>query len=750
MDKLIVTSLRVNKNQKKFTPSLKKAKKNKNKKLEKSIKNSPSVQTSLTTPPPSTSILLSNENIKKSDASSNLQQSIVKEINKSEIINTTQEIDTSVSVRKLDTLKESRFCGLTNSKITPKKITNTGTRLKLLTETLSDGNVKPQILISSNSATLTPQTLSQPQLQSQSQSQSHSHSQSHSQSQLELESQILTPSSSIPSSPLSISKSSTTPDNLNNSKENVIPLSNNIFTSIEKNKHIILPIKSNKTSNLNIVTPLIIEKQAQDSLSKNVDSIKSSELLISSQKLKENDILVPIKTSNSSSNNQKEGDNKKHLQILSESNINTKSSSRKRKCNFSNYNDNDDEETSPVLKRLSIINNINEDNDFEDGAYTLINSKLDTLITKSNALEKVVSKYIDYVKESDNIQEKILIKKKDKVIETNINKIDNDNNDSLDKNISQTEIELENSNTSISSPCISETEDTTLINIDNTNSINKKNEIDIKDNDKYQILLNENKNSNYNSVEKAHSALEELENEHAKIVHNESIVFNKRTLADIIDNYHGKELSNIQKEKYKLAARKRKATLRRKRLIKLGLNDDNNVSLDSVDSMEPDIEVKTESSIPMKKSPNKNVAAVQMRVVNGQVVIDQNSLFINHIDTSNELPITLKENKDTQVTSLSFKRNSNRSKKWKKEETDLFYQCISICGTDFGMMSIIMPHRNRKQLINKYHRETRLNPERVRKAFEKRKILDNNNFNAILEKINQNKDILNISKSSEQ
>jgi len=232
----------------------------------------------------------------------------------------------------------------------------------------------------------------------------------------------------------------------------------------------------------------------------------------------------------------------------------------------------------------------------------------------------------------------------------------------------------------------------------------------------------------------------ELEKEEDEVA--APIVFNKRTLADIIDNYHGKELSNLQKEKYKIAARKRKATLRKKRLSKLGEVPTSDV--------EDDIEVKKVSAVEKPKpKPNENVAAVQMRVVNGQVVIDQSSLFIRHIDTSNELPITMMESKDQQITSLSFKKNSNRSKKWQKDETDLFYQCISICGTDFGMMSVIMPNRNRKQLINKYHRETRLNPERIRKAFEKRKMLDNNNFNAILEKINQKKNALNSSNTEE-
>ena len=48
------------------------------------------------------------------------------------------------------------------------------------------------------------------------------------------------------------------------------------------------------------------------------------------------------------------------------------------------------------------------------------------------------------------------------------------------------------------------------------------------------------------------------------------------------------------------------------------------------------------------------------------------------------------------------------------------------------MMSVLIPNRNRKQLINKYHRETRLNPERIRKAFEKRKMLGRLNKNSFL------------------
>jgi len=71
------------------------------------------------------------------------------------------------------------------------------------------------------------------------------------------------------------------------------------------------------------------------------------------------------------------------------------------------------------------------------------------------------------------------------------------------------------------------------------------------------------------------------------------IVFNKRTLADIIDNYHGKELSNLQKEKYKIAARKRKATLRKKRLSKLG-------EIPSSD-VEDNIEVKKVSAVEKPK-----------------------------------------------------------------------------------------------------------------------------------------------------
>ncbi len=86
-----------------------------------------------------------------------------------------------------------------------------------------------------------------------------------------------------------------------------------------------------------------------------------------------------------------------------------------------------------------------------------------------------------------------------------------------------------------------------------------------------------------------YSELEKEENEEV----TSPIVFSKRTLADIIDNYHGKELSNLQKEKYKIAARKRKATLRKKRLSKLGEVPTSDV--------EDDIEIKKVSVVEKQK-----------------------------------------------------------------------------------------------------------------------------------------------------
>jgi len=826
MDKLIVTSLRVNKNQRKFAPSLKKLKKNKNKKLENSSKSN-------TTDNNTKNIADKKNDIVKNNSvtqHSNIDKQGTSQSNKKD----------PVVIRKLDTLKESKIFGFTNSFTGSKKSTS-NSRLKLLAELEEEGQSNlskevqsPRVINSSTTHTInnqipiipvkiaTPSNLTTfisddtktNDAQSLNEGDSNNtttttslspsspkNSSDRISNSIENDAETIQSLSSKPSLinnkiNINTDHTSTEDDNLNtqepikstsissslsddeitlaktdddnqstivandnisvltldqdeidNSIDKMKKILNNMPTHIlkknndEKNKSFILEIPTRESSNSNIDK---IKSESNDQPSSDSDNesssitdskINSSKILSkqnsSNRKRKsglyddgdndddnDNDEINDHSNNNNNNNNKFHHSKKRHVLVDNDISLNSSSSPKR------NLPDLEDDTFNLLCSKLNKLKNTSNEislnsstspkrnlSDLEDDTFNLLCSKLNKLNNTSDILEKKISKFIDS-KEKDETDEAEL-------------------NENEDSTIIESDAESDKSNGSANDD--ENTNDNTNENAtDNANEDDDDNDESVVDNQEQLDLKNSKKIFKSPPRRKAKSYFND---------NDEPIVFNKRTLADIIDNYHGKERSNIQKERYKLAAQKRKATLRRKRLSKMGITDP--------ELENESVEIKPETPKIIERKPTENVAAVQMRVVNGVAVIDNSSICINHIDTTNELPITLKENQDTPITSLSFKKNSNRSKKWKKDETDLFYQCISICGTDFGMMSVIMPHRNRKQLINKYHRESRLNPERVRKAFEKRKILDNKNFSAILEKI-KSRHLLNISNTNKE
>jgi len=197
---------------------------------------------------------------------------------------------------------------------------------------------------------------------------------------------------------------------------------------------------------------------------------------------------------------------------------------------------------------------------------------------------------------------------------------------------------------------------------------------------------------------------------------SENVNILSRTIADIIDNYRGTEISTTQKEIYRLAALKRKATLDRKR----GRLTTPEIVTTTVPEKKED---ENKEKKPKVYDPEKNKTAIQMRVVNGEIVIDQQSTLIDHIDTTDEALPILKYDENNHITSASFKPKL-KPLKWTKEETELFYKCSSIFGTNFSMLAIMFPSRNRKQLLNKYKNEEKNNPGHVKYALKHKKSLD--------------------------
>ncbi|KAL5479589.1 hypothetical protein EMCRGX_G023131 [Ephydatia muelleri] len=69
------------------------------------------------------------------------------------------------------------------------------------------------------------------------------------------------------------------------------------------------------------------------------------------------------------------------------------------------------------------------------------------------------------------------------------------------------------------------------------------------------------------------------------------------------------------------------------------------------------------------------------------------------------------------ATSSSFQK-TYKITKWTKEETNLFFRALSQVGTDFTIMTLLLPKRTRKELKNKFKKEEKLRPHLVSDALQ--------------------------------
>lgn len=117
------------------------------------------------------------------------------------------------------------------------------------------------------------------------------------------------------------------------------------------------------------------------------------------------------------------------------------------------------------------------------------------------------------------------------------------------------------------------------------------------------------------------------------------------------------------------------------------------------------------------------VVAPQVRIINGEIVLDEDTLLNTPAVEGACLPMDVVHDTGRHLTSHAFvtRMGSNR---WKKDDTDLFYDALSMCGTDFSLMSMLFPSRTREQLKGKYKIEERCNPARVGKCLRTKKPFD--------------------------
>ena len=96
---------------------------------------------------------------------------------------------------------------------------------------------------------------------------------------------------------------------------------------------------------------------------------------------------------------------------------------------------------------------------------------------------------------------------------------------------------------------------------------------------------------------------------------------------------------------------------------------------------------ESEKSIQLSESDKviPKIAQPKVRIVNGKVVVDKNSLLQQMEEQTTEISEEVVEDFEDmpeEINSLSFRtrKHGKRSKNWSDEETDRFYEAITLVG----------------------------------------------------------------------
>lgn len=107
----------------------------------------------------------------------------------------------------------------------------------------------------------------------------------------------------------------------------------------------------------------------------------------------------------------------------------------------------------------------------------------------------------------------------------------------------------------------------------------------------------------------------------------------------------------------------------------------------------------------------------KMRIVNGEIVLDNTSLQVDrHADAAREAGELedVVENSFTRKINQATYGKRSKTETWDETMTDLFYRGLRIIGTDFMAISKLFPGRSRRQIKLKFNNEERRDPQRIK------------------------------------
>ncbi|PBP28739.1 hypothetical protein BUE80_DR000395 [Diplocarpon rosae] len=123
----------------------------------------------------------------------------------------------------------------------------------------------------------------------------------------------------------------------------------------------------------------------------------------------------------------------------------------------------------------------------------------------------------------------------------------------------------------------------------------------------------------------------------------------------------------------------------------------------------------------------------QMRIVNGNLVVDESSLQIDRQARARLVQADMEEvteNDFTTVITSGTYMKRERALLWDQAATSRFYEGLAQFGTDFEMIAKLFPHRSRRQIKLKFNKEERVNADKINRTMvgPKKKHIDLNNF----------------------
>ncbi|ORZ09925.1 hypothetical protein BCR42DRAFT_423365 [Absidia repens] len=139
--------------------------------------------------------------------------------------------------------------------------------------------------------------------------------------------------------------------------------------------------------------------------------------------------------------------------------------------------------------------------------------------------------------------------------------------------------------------------------------------------------------------------------------------------------------------------------------------DNNNKSANSIEMLDEADNINELTGL------QDSASAPQVRLVDGEIVLDTASLYIDRPLGQRkqvDYEVVEEDNTSKRINSHTHgKQHGTHGKRWTKDESDLFYQGLTQHGTDFEMISTMIPNRTRKEIKLMFNRQEKVCPWKV-------------------------------------